>query len=82
MYPSEWKGSAESPTGVATFRIEGKTFLLRCACFKDYQMVSNMLELAFDQGKSFAARGMRSQIEHAMNQAESTLRSNVEVSSG
>lgn len=69
MYPSEWKGSAEAANGVATFKIEGNTFLLRCECFADYQMVSNMLELAFDQGKSFAAHAMRSKIEQAMDQA-------------
>lgn len=69
MYPSEWKGSVEAENGVATFKIEGKTFLLRCECFADYQMVSNMLELAFDQGKSFAAQAMRSKVERAMDQA-------------
>lgn len=69
MYPSEWKGSVSSEAGVATFKIEGQTFLLRLECFTDYQMVSNMLELAFHQGKSFAAQAMRSKIERAMDQA-------------
>ena len=68
-YQSEWKGSVESEAGVATFKVEGHTFLLRCECFADYQMVSNMLELAFDQGKSFAAQAIRSKIEMAMDQA-------------
>lgn len=68
-YPSEWKGSVESEAGVATFKVEGHTFLLQCECFADYQMVSNMLELAFDQGKSFAAQAIRSKIEMAMDQA-------------
>ena len=69
MYPSEWKGSTEAENGTATFTIDGNTFLLRCESFADYQMVSNMLEMAFDQGKSFAAQAMRSKIERAMDQA-------------
>lgn len=69
MYPSEWKGSVEAESGVATFKIEGNTFLLRLECFADYQMVSNMLDMAFDQGKSFAAGAMRSKIERAMDDA-------------
>lgn len=72
MYPSEWKGSVEAENGVATFKIEGNTFLLRLDCFKDYQMVSNMLEMAFDQGKSFAAGAMRSHINRAMDDAVRT----------
>lgn len=68
-YPSEWKGSVESEAGVATFKVEGHTFLLRLECFADYQMVSNMLDMAFDQGKSFAAGAMRSHITRAMEQA-------------
>ncbi len=68
-YPSEWKGSVESESGVATFKIEGNTFLIRLECFADYQMVSNMLDMAFDQGKHFAANAMRSHIHNAIEQA-------------
>lgn len=70
MYPSDWKGSVEAENGVATFKIDGNTFLLRLDCFKDYRMVSNMLEIAFGHGKSFAAGAMRSRIEQAMDDAE------------
>ncbi len=71
MYPSEWKGSVESASGVANFKIEGLDFAVRLECFADYQMVSNMLDLAFTQGKKFAANAMRSHVTRAMDQAVS-----------
>lgn len=71
MYPSKWTGGteAEDKSGVATFMVEGVEYALRLDCFTDYQVVSEMLEAAFDQGKSFAATAMRSKITRAMDQA-------------
>lgn len=69
MYPSEWKGSTEDKSGVATFKIEGVEYALRLDCFTSFQMVGEMLECAFNQGKSFAAQAMRSKVERAMDQA-------------
>lgn len=71
MYPSEWKGSTDpnDKSGVATFKIEGVDYMLKLDCFTSYQMIEEMLESAFDQGKSFAAGAMRSKIERAMDDA-------------
>ena len=70
-YPSEWKGStqAEVKDGVATFIIEGSCYSLKLECFSDYQAISQMLEVAFDQGKRFAADAMRSHIHAAIEKA-------------
>jgi hypothetical protein len=72
MYPGEWKGNATpaDKSGSASFTVEGETFCLQLESFTDYQDVSRMLELAFRQGKSFAAKAMRSHVERAMRQAE------------
>lgn len=70
MYPSEWKGSVDSPSGVATFRIEGLDFAVKLNSFTDYQMLSNMLDLAFKHGNQVAAAAMRSHIMNAMHEAE------------
>ena len=67
MYPSEWKGSTDpdDKSGVATFKIKGVEYALRLDSFTRFQMVGEMLERAFGQGKRFAARAMR----RAMDQA-------------
>lgn len=71
MYPSEWKGSTDpdDKSGVATFKIEGVEYALRLDSFTSFQVLGEMLDRAFDQGKSFAAQAMRSKIERAMDQA-------------
>ena len=72
MYPSEWKGSTEldDKSGVATFKVEGVDYSLRLDCFTSYQVICEMLDAAFGQGKSFAAKAMRSYVVRALNQAE------------
>lgn len=55
---------------LATFKIEGVDYSLRLDCFTSYQIVSEMLDSAFDQGKRFAAQAMRRHITMAMDQAE------------
>ena len=57
MYPSKWTGSTDpnDKSGVAEFKVEGVDYALHLDCFTDYQVLSEMLEAAFDQGKSFAA---------------------------
>lgn len=71
-YPSEWTGSADpaDPSGVAKFKIEGVDYSLRLDCFTIYQMLSGMLDVAFGQGKRFAAQAIRSHINTAMDAAE------------
>lgn len=68
-YPSEWHGGVGSEGGVATFKVEGNTFLLRFDCFADYQMVVDMLGMAFVRGKHFAANAMRSHVHSAIEKA-------------
>lgn len=72
MYPSEWKGSTEPDdiSGIATFKIEGVGYSLRLDCFTSYQVVSQMLDGAFDQGKSFSAKAMRGYVIRALDEAE------------
>ncbi|HWO99319.1 MAG TPA: hypothetical protein VNL74_01665 [Methylococcus sp.] len=74
MYQSEWKGSTDEPGGVATFKIEGVDYALRLDCFTSYQVVCEMLESAFYQGKSFAAQAMRSHITRAMRAVSARMR--------
>lgn len=71
MYPSKWTGSTDpnDKSGVAEFKVEGVDYALHLDCFTDYQVLSEMLEAAFDQGKSFAATAMRSKVTRAMDQA-------------
>ena len=70
-YPSTWTGSTElsDESGTAEFKIEGIEFYLQLKCFTDYQEVSQMLDLAFDQGKRFAANALRSHINRALDDA-------------
>lgn len=74
MYPAEWKGSTDpdDKSGVGIFKIEGVEYSLRLDSFTSFQMVGEMLDCAFDQGKSFAAGAMRSHIMRAMDHAAST----------
>lgn len=71
-YPYEWKGSVDpdDTAGVAVFKIEGLEFSLRLEAFADCLMLDTMLDLAFAQGKDFAATIMRGRIERAMDDAE------------
>ncbi len=71
MYPSEWKVSTDpnDKSGVATFKIEGVEYSLHLDCFTSFQIVGEMLESAFDQGKNFAAQAMCSKVTRAMDQA-------------
>lgn len=70
-YPSEWKGSADPAdlSGVATFSIDGVDYVLRLDSFKVFQLIGDMLDISFNQGKRFAAQAMRSHINHAMDRA-------------
>lgn len=70
MFPSEWKGSAESLSGTASFKIAGLDFAVRLDSFADYQMLNKMLDLAFYQGKRFAGTTIRSRVMNAMEEAE------------
>ena len=61
MYPCEWKGddSRGLSAGIAFFTVEGKNFEFRMESFSDFQRVSHMLEMAFDQGREFGANAIR-----------------------
>ena len=59
MYPFEFKGKEDNSSGIAAFMVEGKRFVVALDSFEDCKIISRMLALAHDQGKSFAARSMR-----------------------
>lgn len=71
-YPSEWTGSTDpaDASGVAKFRMDGVDYSLRLDSFTSYQMLDGMLDVAFKQGKRFAAQAIRSHINTAMDAAE------------
>ena len=71
MYPSKWTGSTDpnDKSGVAEFKVEGVDYALHLDCVTAYQVLSEVVEAAFDQGKSFAATAMRSKVTRAMDQA-------------
>ena len=71
-YPQEWHGSTDKDdeTGEAVFMVEGLEYRLRLANFKDFQNVAEMMEAAFQQGKSFAAKAIRGHLNRAMEAAE------------
>lgn len=71
-YPCEWMASTDpsDESGIATFKVEGITYILGLENFAAFQSVSKMLEDTFQQGKSFAAQAMRSHVEHSLDKAE------------
>lgn len=70
-YPSEWQGSKnpEDTSGVAKFKLDDTEYSLRLDSFASYQILSDMLGVAFAQGKRFAANAMRVHIHNAMEKA-------------
>ena len=69
MYPNEWKGSTDSKEGSSFVKIDGVEFSLELNSFEDHQILCMMLDMAFDQGKSFGSDVMRSHITKAMEDA-------------
>lgn len=74
-YPSKWTGSNDmaDTSGTAKFRMDGIDYQLRLNSFEDYQRLDGMLEVAFKQGKHFAAMRVRSHVIAAMTAAEHSL---------
>lgn len=73
-YPMKWEGMSDpdDESGVARFMVEGEEFVFSLPTFRHAQQLGDMLDLAFAQGKQFAARVMRSHVESAMDNAVST----------
>lgn len=71
-YPCEWEASTdpEVESGTATFKVEGATYTICLDSFKDFGKVSRMLDMAFGQGKVFAAKAMRAHLERSLDDAE------------
>ena len=54
-YQKKWTGSVDKndKTGVAEFTVMGNIYEINLESFADFQMVSKMLDFAFDDGKQF-----------------------------
>jgi len=68
MYPMEWKGENSRECGTAIFMVEGEKFEIALTSFTAAQVVSGMLETAFDSGKSFAAQQVVASIDYKMQE--------------
>lgn len=55
IYPQKWAGSVDkdNKAGVAEFDIFGDKYVLNLSSFADFQTVSNMLDMAYLDGKTF-----------------------------
>ena len=69
-YPSEWNGDLASKSGVAHFKVEGIEYAFRLEDFASYHTLCEMLDAAFDQGRSFAASVMEGHVMRAIEQAK------------
>ena len=67
---SRWKGNTENTNGEASFIIEGVEYKLELDSFEEFRTIEKMLEITFEQGKSFAAQAIRSRLDRAMREAE------------
>lgn len=68
-YPREWLASADE-SGTANYKVEGVEYRLGLESFEDFLKISSMLDAAFKQGKSFAAKAICSHVERALDDAE------------
>lgn len=66
-----WTGSTapEDKTGEAFIIVESQSMTLRLPDFKTAMQLDRLMELAFEQGKQFATRAMRSHVERALDDA-------------
>ena len=54
-YPQKWTGSVDKDikAGVAEFTIMGNIYEINIESFDNFQMISKMLDFAFEDGKEF-----------------------------
>lgn len=55
IYPQKWAGSVDKDikSGVAEFTVMGNIYKIKLESFADFQMISKMLDMSFDDGKEF-----------------------------
>ena len=73
-HSGEWRGSTDPDDtgGVATFRVDGMaiSYAIHLDSFTSFQLVHNLLDIAFAQGKRRAMRTIRAKIMRMMDEAE------------
>jgi hypothetical protein len=75
MYPCNWKGSEdpENESGTVNFMVDGLEYVFGLECFEDSQKINKMLDVAFDQGRSFGAGAIRDAVTITANQRANDL---------
>jgi len=70
-YWQRWEGSADpdDKSGIAHFVVDGVRYSLRLPKFEDCNVIDNLLEAAFKQGKKFAEDALNSHIHNAIDRA-------------